>query len=44
MTPAEEEFTHEFLSVMAREFDMEQFLGDLNRYYQAHRVQLVSVV
>jgi hypothetical protein len=40
----EQQFVSEFLATMEHEFDIEQLLGDLNRYYSAHRVQLVSVV
>jgi len=44
LSEAEERFVAEFLATMEREFDIEQMLSDLNKYYQAHRLQLVSVV
>ena len=44
LSPGEEAFVRAFLDTMEREFDVETLLGDLNRYYSAHRVQLVSVV
>lgn len=44
MTDEEAAFVAQFLAAMEREFDIEMLLSDLNRYYQAHRVQLVSVV
>ena len=44
LSPVESAFVSEFLEVMEKEFNIELLLGDLNKYYQAHRVQLVSVV
>lgn len=44
MTPEESIFIDEYLSAFEEEFEIELFLTDLNKYYQAHRVQLVSVV
>jgi len=44
MTQEEEVFVEHFLRTMEKEFDMETLMADLNRYYQAHRVQLVAVI
>jgi hypothetical protein len=44
LSPAEGKFIADFLLEIERCFDIEQFLGDLQRYYHQARVQLVSVV